>query len=71
MAIKLCIGPDGDFWSANGPINPVGNLVKFQVPTIHGKGFKAGIVKEVVANGYLEVRGQDGSIYHIHAEETL
>ena len=72
MSTKIAIGPDGGFWSESGPLEtPVGVMVRFSVPTLHGTGKMAGRVVRTLPDGRLEVRAQLGGYYTINAEETL
>ncbi len=41
----------------------VGKIVKFSVPSLHGKSLVAGTIKRILPNGQLEVKAQHGGYY--------
>lgn len=49
----------------------IGQFVKFRIPYFQAPWTqpRAGVVKAEVAAGVYEVRGQDGGIYKVRAEE--
>lgn len=69
--VKLCVGPDGDFWSESGPTNPVGQYVAFQIPAVNGKRRVVGKVTRALDTMRLEVRSQEGGYYQIWPNETI
>jgi hypothetical protein len=46
-------------------------LVKFQIPSLHGKSTVAGIVKRILPDGSLEVKAQLGGYYVIKPSEVI